>query len=48
MDKSILKSIKIGENAIKKKIQGLLKGGVYFIVLESPYEKASQKIILEP
>ncbi len=48
MDKSILKSIKIGENTIKKKIPGLLMGGVYFIVLESHNEKASQKIILEP
>ncbi len=48
IDKSILKSINIGENDIKKKIPGLLTGGVYFITLESPYEKASQKIILEP
>jgi len=48
IDKTILKSIKVGENDIKKKIPGLLTGGVYFITLESPYEKASQKIILEP
>lgn len=48
IDKNILKSLPKGENTIKKKVSGLMMGGVYFVTLEAGYEKASQKIIIEP
>jgi hypothetical protein len=32
----------------KKKIKNLYRGGVFLISLETSYEKAVQKIIIEP
>ena len=37
----------IGENNISKRINGLSSGGTYFLVVETEYEKATQKIIVE-
>jgi hypothetical protein len=48
LDKSILKTPKLGENTFSKGIKKLSNGGVYFITIETSYEKASQKIIVEP
>lgn len=48
LDKSILKTPKLGENTFSKKIKGLTSGGVYFITIETSYENASQKVIIEP
>jgi len=48
LDKSIIKTLKSGENIFSKRIENLTNGGVYFITLETNYEKSTQKIIVEP
>lgn len=47
IDKIILKNRSIGENKYSKKLLNLSKGSMYFINLETPYEKFTQKLILE-
>lgn len=44
----ILKDALQGENMYSRKIRRLTKGGIYFVTIETPYEKATQKIIVEP
>lgn len=44
----ILNNLNIGENTFQVKIKSLELGGTYFITIETPYEKATQKIIVEP
>lgn len=48
LDRSTLEFLKAGDNTFSKKITNLTKGGVYFIKVETSYEKAEQKIIVEP
>jgi len=48
VDKTVIKSLKIGENNFSKRIEQLTNGGVYFVTIESSYEKASQKIMIKP
>lgn len=48
LDKTVIKSLKVGENIFSKKIEKLTNGGVYFVTIESSHEKASQKIIIKP
>jgi hypothetical protein len=48
LDKSILKTPELGENTFSKRIKKLTNGGVFFITIETSYEKSSQKIIVQP
>lgn len=36
-----------GENVYQKYVEGLQNGGVYFLTIETPYEKSTRKIVLE-
>ena len=47
MEKSILKNLKSGENTFQRKIKSSETSGTYLITLETPTEKATQKIILK-
>lgn len=47
IENTMLINLTSGENTYSKKIKGLIDGGVYFITIETPYEKATQKIIIE-
>ncbi len=43
-----LNNLHIGENTFQCKIKNLDLGGIYFLTIETPYEKATQKIIIKP
>ena len=47
IENRVLKQLQSGENTFSKKIKGLMNGGIYFITIETPYEKATQKIIIQ-
>jgi len=47
IENTVLKNVVAGENSFSKRIKGLMNGGIYFITLETPYEKATQKIIID-
>ena len=47
IENRVLKQLQSGENTFSKKIKGLINGGIYFITIETPYEKATQKIIIQ-
>jgi hypothetical protein len=38
----------VGENTFTKKVKGLSNGGTYILSIETDYEKATRKIIIEP
>ena len=38
----------VGEKTFERRIRGISKGGVYLLTIETSYEKATQKIIIEP
>lgn len=48
IEERILKNLQIGENIFQRKIENLDLGGIYILTIETPYEKATQKIIIEP
>ncbi|MBU2018715.1 MAG: T9SS type A sorting domain-containing protein [Bacteroidetes bacterium] len=48
IENTTLQNLQVGENTYSKRIKNLVKGGVYYITLETTYEKATQKIIIEP
>lgn len=48
LEKTRIEKPSLGENTLYKKVKGLGQGGVYFITLETLYEKATQKIIIDP
>ncbi len=41
-------NLQIGDNTYFRKIENLDLGGTYILTIETPYEKATQKIIIEP
>ncbi len=43
----ILNNLQVGENTYSKKIKNIINGGAYYITIETTYEKATQKIIIE-
>jgi hypothetical protein len=43
-----LKKLESGTNIYQKKLTNLENGGIYFIRIETPWEKAVQKIVVEP
>lgn len=47
-DRIILTNLIVGENTFRKKVQNLNSGGTYFLTIETPYEKATQKIVITP
>lgn len=47
IEETILKNQQIGENIYSKKIENLNGGNIYFLTIEAPYEKATQKIIIK-
>ena len=47
-DRIILTNLTVGENSFRKKVESLNLGGTYFLTIETPYEKAIQKIIITP
>ncbi len=48
IEDKVFTNLKIGENIYKRKIDNLAKGGIYILTIDTPYEKATQKIIIEP
>jgi hypothetical protein len=48
IENSVLKNLNVGENTYSTKINNLINGGIYYITIETTYEKATQKIIVEP
>jgi hypothetical protein len=48
IENAVLKNLQEGENTYSKRIKNLINGGIYYITLETSYEKATQKIIVEP
>jgi len=47
IESGILTDLEIGENTYSRKYRKLSEGGVYFITLETPYEKAFRKVVVE-
>ncbi|MFN5704263.1 MAG: T9SS type A sorting domain-containing protein, partial [bacterium] len=47
IEEKIFDNFKVGENIYSKKIRNLEDGGHYFITIETAYESATQKIIIE-
>jgi hypothetical protein len=45
---TVLKNLQVGENTYSKKIKNLVNGGIYSITIETEFERATQKIIVEP
>ena len=43
-----MKKLESGTNMYQKKLTNLENGGIYFIRIETPWEKAVQKIVIEP
>lgn len=48
IEESILTHLVLGENTFQRKIKNLNLGGTYILTVETPYEKATQKIIIDP
>ena len=48
IEERVLTNLVLGENTFQRKIKNLELGGTYFLTIETPYEKATQKIIIEP
>jgi len=44
----VLNNLNIGDNTFQRKIKSLDNGGTYFLTVETPYETATRKIIVEP
>lgn len=47
IEERILYNLQIGENIFQRKIKKLDLGGTYILTIETPYEKATQKIIIK-
>jgi len=48
IEEKILTNLVIGENSYQRKIKNLNFGGTYILTIETPYETATQKIIIAP
>jgi hypothetical protein len=48
IEERILTNLVLGENIFQRKIKNLELGGTYILTIETNYEKAIQKIIIEP
>ncbi len=47
IDTTVLKDLKVGENTYSKKIGQIANGGIFYITIDTGYEKATQKIVVE-
>lgn len=47
IEEIILTNLSIGENTFRPEIKNLDAGGTYILTIETPYEKATQRIIIE-
>ncbi len=47
LESAVLKNLSIGGNTQYRKIKNFTAAGVYFITLETAYEKATQKIVID-
>ncbi len=43
-----LPNLPIGENTFQRKLENMDTGGTYILTIETPYEKATQKIVIQP
>lgn len=48
IEEKILSNLSLGENTYHRKIKNFDLGGTYIFTIETPYEKATQKIIIQP
>ena len=48
IEERVLTNLVLGENIFQRKIKNLDLGGTYILTIETHYEKATQKIIIEP
>jgi len=48
LEDSVVRQLNIGENTLSRTVENLSNGGIYFITVETSYEKVTQKIIIEP
>lgn len=48
IEQALLSNVQAGENTYSKKIHNEKNGSVYFVTIETKYEKATQKIIIQP
>jgi len=47
IEERVLTHLVLGENTFQRKIKNLDLGGTYILTIETPYEKATQKIIIQ-
>jgi hypothetical protein len=48
IEEKTLSNLSLGENTYHRKIKNFELGGTYIFTIETPYEKATQKIIIQP
>jgi hypothetical protein len=48
IEEQTLTNLNLGENTFKRRIASLDQGGTFILTIETPYEKATQKIIIKP
>lgn len=48
IEKRLFEKLPAGDNRFARKIKRISKGGTYIVTIETNYEKATQKIIVEP
>lgn len=48
IEDGVFENLKIGDNTFRGKINNLDLGGIYILTIETPYERAMQKIIVDP
>ncbi|MFA6262342.1 MAG: T9SS type A sorting domain-containing protein [Bacteroidia bacterium] len=47
VEQRMLTQLQVGENTIQQNLQSIVPGETYLLTLETPYEKATQKIIIK-
>ncbi len=47
LEETVLKNLNMGENIYKRNASNISIGGTYYLTIETPYEKATQKIIIK-
>jgi hypothetical protein len=47
VDERLFRQLQPGEHMYQKRVRGLHRGGIYSITVETPFEKATRKIIIE-
>jgi hypothetical protein len=47
IEDQVFKNQPIGENTFSKYVRSIAKGGIYILTIETAYEKATQKVIIE-